>query len=243
MRLFLVMFLSLCATYLYADTAIETETAQIGKQGDIGISQAIEYSHDKDGSFGYDTVTQFEYGITDKAEILIEPFFHTWDFPKDDANANGAGDLEITPSYMVVMEDTWVPAILIALKVKVPTGSTAVDSGGGYDYMPYLIFGQHIAGWTLNANLGVNYTTPADSGGFGSDLGSTDKTFTWALEAEREVKPELTLFYEVFSTEDNIFSGSTAAEYQFTKNFNAFLAVGYNREDSMTIRPGINLQF
>lgn len=57
-----------------ADTAIETETAQIGEQGEIGVSQSLEYEKATDG-YHMGTLTQFEYGITDRSEILIEPFF------------------------------------------------------------------------------------------------------------------------------------------------------------------------
>ena len=42
---------------VHADTAIETETAQIGKQGDIGVSQAYQYGRARDGTSG-ETVTQ-----------------------------------------------------------------------------------------------------------------------------------------------------------------------------------------
>ncbi len=66
----------------HADNAIETETAQIRKKGDIGFSQAYEYGRAQDGTSG-ELVTQFEYGLSDRAEILVEPFFYTWGHPTE----------------------------------------------------------------------------------------------------------------------------------------------------------------
>src|SRR5689334_13743758 len=114
MKTFRIIALLLVATGsvpVHANTAIETETAQLGKQGEIGTSNSLEYEHAKDGtSFG--TLTQFEYAITDRSEILIEPFFQHWERPDGGPNQHGLGDLEITPSYMVVVEDGWIPAIV-----------------------------------------------------------------------------------------------------------------------------------
>ena len=217
-----------------ANTAIETETAQIGKKGDIGISQSVEYEKATDGTAA-GTLTQFEYGITDRSEILIEPFFHLWEFPDDGPRAEGRGDLEITPSYMVLLEKGWIPAILVATKIKVPTGSKEVGGTGKYDYFPYLIFGQHALGWTFNANLGVNFAAPPEGG-------APDQTVVWDLETEREFG-KVTWFLETYSAEDAVKTVSTALQYEFTEHFNAFLAVGYTIDDAIIVRPGINLEF
>ena len=219
----------------FADTAIETETAQIGKQGEAAFSQSYEYGHSKDGSSG-GTLTQLEYAITDRSEILIEPFFYLWDHPKGESKLHGYGDLEITPSYMVILEDGWVPAVLIATKVKVPTGTQKVGGSGEYDYYPYLIFGQHGAGWTFNANLGVNFAGREEGDGF-------DHQLVWDLEAEREIAPKWTTFWEAFSGEDGIKTVSTSLEYQWLKNFNSFGVLSYNEDHETIVRVGLNIQF
>lgn len=238
-----IILIAMNATYVMANTAIETETAQLGKQGELAFSQSIEYEKAKDGS-AFGTLTQFEYALSDRAEILIEPFFHLWEKPDGGPNADGQGDLEITPSYMVVTEDTWLPAILVALKVKVPTGSENVGGSGKYDYFPYLIFGQHYGNWTFNANIGVNYAntgkkydTPF------SHKGTFEKRAVWDLEAETEIYPNVTSFIEVYSAEDGIKTISTALQYQLGKHSNIFLALAYNKDNSIIIRPGFNLEF
>jgi hypothetical protein len=220
---------------VFANTAIETETAQIGKKGDIGFSQSVEFETSGDGK-NVGTLTQFEYGISDRSEILIEPFFYEAFFPKDGDKIDGTGDLEITPSYMVVLEDAWIPAILVAFKLKVPTASKAMEGTGKFDYFPYLIFGQHALGWTFNANLGVNFVTPEEGGPF-------EKTVVWDLEAEREFHDKWTVFLETFSAEDGVPSVSTALQYQLSGHLSAFTAVGYSKEKSLIVRPGVNIEF
>jgi len=219
----------------FADTAIETETAQIGEEGEVGISQSYGWVHSKDGSSG-ETLTQWEYGLSDRAEILIEPFFYTWDHPRGEQRVWGLGDLEITPSYMTVREKNWVPAILVAIKLKVPTGSKIVGGSGKFDYMPYLIIGKHIGKWTLNANIGVNITTPEKGGSYG-------KTVTWSLEAERQIAPKTTLFVEGFSTEEAVKTVSSALEYQWTKHFNTFVMISRTENREGVYRFGINLSY
>lgn len=235
MKRYLFSVCVFCSSSLLANTAIETETAQIGKSGDIAISQSIEFEKGNDGR-AIGTLTQFEYGLSDRAEILIEPFFHLWELPNGAPSENGTGDLEITPSYMVVLEKGWVPALLLAMKVKVPTGDKNLGGSGKFDLFPYLIFGQHAGGWIFNANFGLNFSNPKVAG-------STEKTVIWDFEAERELANKVTLFYEVYSAEDNVISGSTALQYQFGEHFNAFVALAYTAEHSAIIRPGVNFEF
>ena len=224
-----------CSSVAHADTAIETETAQIGKQGEIAISQSYEYAAAKDGTSG-GTLSQFEYGLSDRAELLVEPFFYVWEHPDGESKVDGLGDLEITPSYEFVLEDGWVPAMLAAFKLKVPTGSQDAGSSGKYDYMPYLILGQHYGGWTFNVNLGVNFVAA-------SDAGPSEEATTWCLETERDVLTHLTLFLEAFSTEDNVKTVSTALEYKWNEHLDTFAAAGYTEEDESIFRVGLNLDF
>lgn len=233
-----VCFISTLAGYASparADTAIETETAQIGKKGQIGFSQSYEYVNGRDGTSG-GTLTQFEYGVSDRSEILIEPFFYTWDHPKGSPKVDGLGDLEITPSYEVVLEDHWVPAVLAAFKLKVPTGSTNAGSSGRPDYLPYIIVGQHFGDWIVNANLGVNFVTPPDGQSYG-------RTVTWAVEAQRDILPDLTMFIEGFSTEDHVRTASAALEYEWTEHMNAFASAGYAESHEGIFRLGVNLEY
>ena len=235
MRAVTLPLLVSCAMPVCANTAIETETAQLGKRGEWTFSQSYESVKGNKGSSG-GTLTQFEYAITDRVEILIEPFFYAWDHPKGEARKSGVGDLEITPSYMVVVEDGWVPAVVLATKIKVPTGALSVGGTDKTDYFPYVILGQHFGGWTLNANLGVNFSKNVDSGGY-------HKRFVWDVEGEREFSGRWTTFWEAYRAEDSVKTVSTSLQYQWAKHVNGFGVVSYNEDHETVLRFGFNIEF
>ena len=128
------LVLSQTAFLAHADLVLETETAELGKRGDQLISTAIQYEREKDGSHAWMTVNQYEIGVTDRAELLIEPFFYEWDHPKGGKNLSGVSDLEITPSYMVLLERPMLPAVVLALKIKVSTATNRDIGSGELDY-------------------------------------------------------------------------------------------------------------
>ena len=235
MKILLSLFVVAFVASAYANTAIETETAQLGKQGEFAASQSYEYAHSRDGTSG-GTLTQFEYAFSDRAEILIEPFFYVWDQPRGEARVSGRGDLEITPSYMAVVEDGWVPALVLATKVKVPTGTRKAGGSGKYDLLPYVILGQHYDAWTFNANLGVNFARREDTRGY-------DHRVVWDLQAERDFGDSWTTFLEVFSAEDGVKTASTALQYKWIEQFNTFAAIAYNEDHEAVVRLGFNVEF
>jgi hypothetical protein len=243
-RHFLAAICLTCALVapMHADTVLETETAELGKKGDMLISISTQFERDKDGNRTAFTLTQFEVGITDRAELLIEPFFVEWDNPKDGKSFHGMGDLEITPSYMIVLEKPHVPAVVLAFKVKVPTAHNRDIGTGKYDYYPYLIFGKRFGHWILNANFGYDIiASPA-----GEKLSNQ---FIYDFSVEREITDKWSVFAEVFANtkptvgEKGTLSGAIATEYKFTEHFNAFVSVGYDTDHLFNVRPGFNIPF
>ena len=220
-----------------ANTAIETETAQIGAKHDFAFSQSLQLEETTEGD-AMGTLTQFEYGITDRSEILIEPFFQEWQFPDGMASAHGLGDLEITPSYEVILERGWVPATLLAFKLKVPLGKVPDNSTGKFDYYPYLIFGQHTHGWTFNANLGVDFVTKAPDADEPGHL-----QLIWDIEVERSFGGRCTGFLEAFTDESGVAAASTALQVELAEHFNVFVAASYDAEGTYILRPGFNVPF
>lgn len=228
---------------LRGDTVLETETAELGRKGEGLFSFSVQFERERDGSTTQFTLTQFEYAITDRAEILIEPFFQEWDQPKGAKRFHGAGDLEITPSYMVVLEKPYVPAIVLAFKLKVPTARNRDIGTGKYDYFPYVIFGKTIGKWVFNANFGYNFiTSPSKDEHLKSQ-------FIYDFSVERKITDKWSVFAEVFANsspatgEKGTFSGALATEYQFNEHFNAFVSVGYDTDHLFNVRPGFNIPF
>ncbi len=236
--------LTLTASLLHADLVLETETAELGKKGDSLISTALQFEREKDGGTVYLTVNQYEYALADRAEILIEPFFYEWDKPKDGPAFSGVGDLEITPSYMMVLDDpnSWIPAAIAAFKLKVPTATNRDIGTGKFDYQPYIILGKKIGPWVCNANLGYDFVTSPKGDPLRDQL-------IWDLSIQRDVTKNLTLFAEIFSNsspakgQSGTFSGAIAAEYKINEHFNVLTSLGYDTDHMITLRSGFNIEF
>jgi hypothetical protein len=227
-----------------ADTAIETETGDLGTKGDWNFSQSVQFEQAPDAK-GFFTLNQYEYAITSRSEILIEPFFYEGVYPKGAPNIGGAGDLEITPSYMFLLEGTWNPALVQSFKVKVPTASNKDIGTQRFDFYPYWIINKNFGKLDMNANLGMEF--------FGQTKGEDYRRnqLIYDLLAQYPVMAEdkLLLCAEIFGntkpsvSEDPTFAGSVALEYRIAKHFNFFMAVGYDSNKLWNVRPGFNIPF
>ena len=185
---------------------------------------------ERDGSESFFTVNQYEYAFSDRGEILIEPFFYEWGRPKGEASYSGVGDLEITPSYMVHLETDYTPAVVLALKLKVPTASNRAIGTRKFDYYPYVILGKKYGNWIFNANFGYNFiTSPSDE--------PLKNQWIYDFSTERVITEKWSLFAEVFGNskaaagEKSTFAGAIATEYKFTEHYNAFFSVGHDTHD------------
>jgi hypothetical protein len=232
-----------------SDLVLETETAQLNKQGGGLTSAALQLDRDKDGGKTWSTVNQFEYGISDHSEILIEPFFYEWDRPKGGPNFSGKGDLEITPSYMFIDEGPAVPAVLLACKFKVPTAGNRDIGTGKWDYQPYLIFGKNFGKelgdhreWVLNWNLGYDFVTQPPGG-------QLKDQWIYDFSVEHYLTRKFELVAEIFGNSapeqgsNGSFSGAVATEYEISENWSVYLSIGYSSDDVLTVRPGLNFEW
>ncbi len=233
--------LFLISSLVRADLVLETETAQLGKQGQGLFSAALQVERDKDGGTGYFTVNQFEVGLTDRSELLIEPFFYEWDKPKHGPAYSGVGDLEITPSYMAMLEQPLLPAVLFSCKVKVPTATNRDIGTGEFDYQPYVILGKTFDSWILNANLGYDFVTSPKTE-------SLKNQFIYDLSLEKRVTEKFSVFAEIYGntapsvTEKASFAGAMSVEYKFNETYEVFTSVGYETNNTAIIRAGFNVE-
>ena len=222
-----------------ADLVLETETARLGTKGTGTVGNAVQFEHNKDGSTWL-SLTAIEYAPTDRFEILLEPFFYEKQMPKDGEKVEGLGDTELTLSYLLSEETRLMPAFVVAGKVKAPTGQTPDISTGKYDYTGYLIFGKNIGGVDFNANLAYE--------SFGSKPDEKiNNQVIYALSADRNLTEDLSVYAEIFGntkpsdTDPASFAGALATEYRLTKHVNAFVSVGYDTDNTETVRSGIKL--
>lgn len=232
-----LMTLSL-ATQAHADLVLETETAQMGKKGEGNVSNAFQVERDRDG-VTYLTESQYEVGLSDRSELLIEPFFYERQNPKVGPSVQGVGDLEITYSWIALPETASRPAIILAQKIKVPTATNRDIGTGKVDAQSYVIIGKTWGAVELNINLGYEF------------IGKVQTThlrdqFIYDASLDFPVAPKLTLFVEGYgnTTPEIGVKGTQAisfgAEYQLTRHVNAFVAVADDTDDLKIGRIGLN---
>ncbi len=225
----------------HGDTALETETGDLGKKGESNFSQSIQFDKYPGGRTSF-LLTQYEYAMTDNSEILIEPFFYQWTH-NGSTRYEGIADLEITPSYKFIQETDLCPGILAAFKVKVPMASNRDIGTGKFDYYPYFIINKHIGEWDFNINLGVEF--------FGQTAGDPHQKnqLIYDFSVQHPITDNLEWIGEIYgntrasSEEKGTFAGGTALEYTINKHFNIFLAVAYDTDKTFSIRPGFNIPF
>jgi predicted porin len=226
------------ATPAKADLVLETETAQLGKKGHGNLSNALQFEKDKDGNI-FLTETQLEYALTDRSEILIEPFFYELQKPSAGPKVHGVGDIEVTYSYLLVPETGSRPALIIAEKVKLPTATNRDIGTGKFDSTTYVIIGKTWGEVELNLNLGyevVGKTSTADLKNqviydLSLDFPVAERTRLFA-EAYGNTRPET----GIKSTQ----AVSVGAEYQLTKHANVFAAVADDTDNLKIARIGLN---
>jgi hypothetical protein len=74
------------------------------EKGVVEVQTTFEYQTAKEGTERAAPLA-FEYGITDKLSLLVEPVFYASIRPKLGRRANGLGDLEVTLSYLLRKKD------------------------------------------------------------------------------------------------------------------------------------------
>ncbi len=238
---FLASILSCIATQAHADLVLETETAQLGKKGEFNFSNALQYEHAPDGN-AILTETQYEYGIDDRTEILIEPFFYQWNSPNVGRHDSGIGDTEVTLSHTAITETSMRPSLILAQKIKIPTATNDNIGSGKFDATSYIIVGKTWDMVHLNANLGYEYIGKVP----GADL--KDQVI-YDLSIDFPAGPKTTLFVEGFgnTTAEQGGKGTQAAgagiEYQFAKHYNVFSAVATDTDHATVVRVGLNYGF
>ncbi|MEI7933417.1 MAG: hypothetical protein WCI21_10275, partial [Alphaproteobacteria bacterium] len=185
------------------------------------------------------TETQYEYGIDDRTEILIEPFFYEWDSPKVGGHTSGLGDVEVTLSHTVVTETDMRPTLVLAQKVKLPTASNDAIGSGKFDAQSYVIIGKSWGDTHLNINLGYEYIGKVA----GDDLKDQG---IWDASLDFPIAEKTTLFLESFGNtaaatgEKSTQAAGAGIERQLTTRVNMFAAAARDTDHVTTIRFGLN---
>lgn len=161
---------------LFAGQPLETETARLLGAKVLEMQSVFEFQTAKDGN-EFALPLAFEYGITDRLQILVEPVLFSSIHPDGGDSTTGIGDTEATIMYKIADESTFMPALAIATEVKFATASNNRIGSGKTDYTPFIIASKRIGRWDLHANFGYSI--------IGEPTGvSAENTFNYAVAAE-----------------------------------------------------------
>jgi hypothetical protein len=257
LMLLVLLTASASFTLLCAQQPLETETARLPQAGSFEVQTAFEYQTSKEGTESAFPFA-FEYGITDRLTLTVEPVFYTAIRPKQGISATGAGDLEITLSYLFARERRRLPALAIAAEVKAPTARNILIGTRKTDFALYLIASKRAGKFDTHANVG--YTVVGKPTG-----AQLNNFFNFALAEEYFANKKWTLLGEVLvntgsspeavagtvtispNVTPEISSGELVGmlgfRYRIRDRFFFTFGVDYDNNHAVLIRPGLTFSF
>lgn len=237
----------------HAQQPLETETARLPHRGASVFSLTYELQTSPDGTEAA-VPFAFEYALSDRLALLVEPVIYTAIKPRSGRSASGAGDLEATIQYLVRRESGARPAIALAAEMKFPTAKDPLIGTRRADFTPYLIASKRHGRFDVHGNIGYSFV--------GQPPGvKARNTVNIALGVEHHVSARLDLLAEGLATTSSL-SGEGGGESSLTSPELAgaetvgmvgtrFLArpgfwlsfgVTYDNTKAVLWRPGVTLE-
>lgn len=231
---------------------LETETARLLPRGAVTVSGGYEFQTSMDGR---ELALPFaiEVGLTHRLEFLAEPVPYTSIRPKARRNATGAGDLELTATYLFRDAAPRSLSLALAGEAKVPTAKNALIGTGKTDYTVYLIGSTTRGRFSTHGNVGYAF--------LGAPAGvQVNNIFNFALAEEMQVSPTSHFFAEVLSsTASGAGEGESSANptrptvselagaelvgtvgvaHDLLQGFEVSLSLSYDNNQAVLFRPG-----
>jgi hypothetical protein len=235
---------------------LETESARPLRAGQLEIAAGYEFQHSREGN---ETAVPFafEMGLTNRLGILVEPVAYTAIRPEIGPSATGAGDIEVTLSYLLRKESGRMPALALAAEEKIPTAHNTLIGTGKADHTAYIIASKLFGRFDTHANVGYTIV--------GSPRGqSLSNRIMGALATEFALSPGTSIYGEVLgatsagggegtpaapgapvtpeASGDQIF-GTIGISHAFVRGSRFSLGVSRDNVGAMQIRPGLTLWF
>lgn len=236
--------------------ALETETARTLNPGSWETNTSFELQTSSEGTERA-VPFAFEYGVTNRLSVLVEPVIGTAIRPKNGPRASGFGDLEVTATYLVRQENGMIPALAFAGEVKIPTAKSKLIGTGKTDYAGYLIASKQFGKLDTHANLG--YTIVGQPAGI-----TLDNIFNFALAGQYHVNKRYEVFGEILgntssspgaenntSGESTVTPEASGGELVGTLGAGTFIqsklflyfGVSYDNNNAVLFHPGLTLRF
>jgi hypothetical protein len=247
----LILACALAGRSTSAQQPLETETARLPQRGAVLLGLTYEFQTSPQGT-EHALPFAFEYGLTDRLALLLEPVFFTAILPTSGRRASGLGDLELTLQYLLHDETRGFPALAVAGEVKIPTASDTLIGTRRADFTPYLIASKHWGQVDLHANVGYSFVGKPRNV-------VVQNTVNFAIAAEDHLGPRLDLLGEMLLTTAAGSGGpesGTAPEiagaeqvgmlgFRYALHRRTWLsfAVTYDNTNAFLFRPGLTLEF
>lgn len=252
-RVVIALLLSLAPVAGAAQT-LETETARLLRAGWWKIGNAFEFQTSSDGTELAIPVA-IEYGLSDNLEFLVEPVPYIAIRPRVGRHARGLGDVEATLTYRFRGEGPSVPALALAVEVKLPTARDTLIGTRRTDYAGYLIASKRFG--RLDTHFNFGYTIVGKPAGV-----ALDNVFNVALAGVYRPNAGMELFGEVLGSTasgageaqpgtggavvpeaaGNVLVGTLGAGKTLGATL-LYLAVSYDNSHAVLFRPGVTVRF
>ncbi len=248
-----MVLLAMQAGNLYAQ--LETEDAQPLAPGQVELGGGLEYQTSKEGREAALPLA-FEYGLSKRFTLLVEPVAFTNIHPKTGRHVTGFGDLEMTLFYQLMKETKGFPAISLSAEVKLPTAKDSLIGTGKTDFTPFLIASKTTGKFFTSINFSYTFLGKPP-GVVASNL------FNYALGTIYQASEKSIIFGEVYGNTSalggsdvpegtitplpgkttEISGGETVASigygYYVNKNLQLSFGVSYDNNNAVLFRPGI----
>lgn len=236
--------------HVHAQQPLETETARLPARGTLLTGLTYEFQASPQGT-EHAIPLAFEYAITDRLALLVEPVFFTAIRPKSGRRARGPGDLEATLQYLVRGESGAWPALALAAEVKVPTARDTLIGTRRPDFTPYLIASWALGRTELHANFGYAFV------GKPPNI-AVQNTVNLAFALEHHLSARIDLLAELLSTTaagTGVTDSATAPEIagaeqvgmmgvRFAPRRGRWISLGvtYDNTKALLFRPGVTIE-
>ena len=236
-----------------ASQPLETETARTPRAHEVQIDATFERQTSEAGR-EIAAPLAFEYGLTDRLELLLEPVFYTSIQPKIGSGARGMGDIEATLTGVVRRETRSTPALATAFEVKIPTTHDPLIGTGKTDYTGYLIASKRMGRVDAHVNLGYSV--------LGRPAGvALNNVWNYAAAAEWTLSRRFDLVGEAIRITSALPEGSSEGESGVAQEIGGAetvgmlgarlhtndgitfaLGVSYDNNQAWLVRPGVTLR-
>lgn len=245
------------ATSASASQPLETETARLLPKGIFKIEAAAEFQRSSEGTERAFPLI-FEYGLTNRTEITVEPVFSSSIRPKAGRHASGFGDIEVTLTHLFLPETVTTPAFAAAGEVKIPTARNRLIGTGKTDFTGWAIASKRLGRLDVHANLG--YTVVGRPAGT-----KLSNIVDYAIAEEYHVSPIFDVVAEVIGNTSSLgerggenaspapgvpaeAAGSERSvmlgmRYKATPSLVLSMGVSYDNNHALLVRPGISWRF